>query len=133
LEKTLPRGTCFITALTAFNRLLRLFYADDTIVFSKTKQAIEELLGLIKDTSGNYGLRLNKGKCVNMNMNVVGQQKQGKQDHDLELKGVDAAMYLGNKLNNKASVKEEITFQMQQVTMTSKRLHFYGGATEASK
>ena len=57
-----------------------------------------ELLKDIKHTFGNYGLRLNTGKCVNMNMNVEEQQKIGE---DQELKGVDAAMYLGNKLNKK--------------------------------
>ena len=42
-------------------------------------------------------------------------------------------MYLGNKLNKKASVKEEISHQMQQVTITWKRLHVYWKATNASK
>ena len=42
-------------------------------------------------------------------------------------------MYLGNKLNNRASVKEEIKHQMQQVTITWKRLHVYWRATNASK
>ena len=65
-----------------------------------------------------------------MNMNVEEQQKIGE---DQELKGVDAAMYLGNKLNKKASIKEEITHRMQQVTSTWNRLHVYWKTSEASK
>ena len=45
-----------------------VFYADDTIVVSKDKQACEELLEKIETISGNYGLKLSKGKFVNLNM-----------------------------------------------------------------
>ena len=110
-----------------------VFYADDTIVFSKTIQGIEEILGHIKNISGEYGLRLNKGKCVNMSMNAVGEQKLGTQTEDHQMMGVESAMYLGNRLNKRASVKEEITYQMQQVTITWKRLQTYWKATDASK
>ena len=110
-----------------------VFYADDTIVFSKAIQGIEEILGHIKNISGEYGLRLNKGKCVNMNMNAVGEQKLGTQTEDHQMVGVESAMYLGNRLNKRASVKEEITYQMQQVTFTWKRLQTYWKATDASK
>ena len=39
-----------------------VFYADDTIVFSKTLQGIEEILGLVQQISGDYGLKHNKGE-----------------------------------------------------------------------
>jgi len=110
-----------------------VFYADDTIVFSKTIKGIEEILGHVKNISGDYGLRLNKGKCVNMNMNVEGQQKLGTEPDDHQMEGVESAMYPGNRLNKKNSVKEEITYQMQQVTVTWERLQTYWKATDASK
>jgi len=110
-----------------------VFYADDTIVFSKTIKGIEEILGHVKNISGDYGLRLNKGKCVNMNMNVQGKQKLGTEPDDHQMEGVESAMYLGNRLNKKASVREETTYQMQQVTGTWKRLQTYWKATDASK
>jgi hypothetical protein len=68
-----------------------------------------------------------------MNMNVEEQQKMGTEARDQALKGVDSTMYLGNKLNNKASVRDEIMHQMQQVTITWNRLHVYWKATEASR
>jgi hypothetical protein len=49
------------------------------------------------------------------------------------MKNVTEAMYLGNKLNRKASIQEEIRHQMQQVTITWKRLEVYWKATNASK
>ena len=110
-----------------------VFYADDTIVFSRTQKGIEEILGLIQHTSSKYGLRLNKDKCVNMNMNTEGSQKLGTQADDHVMKSVEAAMYLGNKLNKRASVQEEIRHQMQQVSITWRRLHVYWRATNASK
>ena len=82
-----------------------VFYADDTIVFSKTIKGIEEILGHVKNISGDYGLRLNKGKCVNMNMHVEGQQKLGTKPEDHQMKGVESAMYLGNRLNKKANIR----------------------------
>ena len=66
-------------------------------------------------------------------MNVEGQQKLGTEPDDHQMEGVESAMYLGNRLNKKAGVKEEITYQMQQVTVTWKRLQTYWKATDASK
>ena len=50
-----------------------VFYADDTIVVSKTKETCEELLENIETISGENGLRLNKDKGVNLNMNTEEQ------------------------------------------------------------
>ena len=68
-----------------------------------------------------------------MNMHVEGQQKLGPEPEDHQMKGVESAMYLGNRLNKKANIREEITFQMQQVMVTWKRLQTYWKATDASK
>ena len=47
-----------------------VFYADDTIVTSRSKAACEELLEITERISGQHGLQLNKDKCVNLNMNT---------------------------------------------------------------
>ena len=44
-------------------------YADDTILFSKKAYALRELLKLTETVSAKYGLALNRGKCVTINMN----------------------------------------------------------------
>ena len=51
-----------------------IFYAEDTILYSLNKAAIEELLEKVKIISKKYGLALNKDKCVNLNMNTSEEQ-----------------------------------------------------------
>ena len=112
-----------------------VFYADDTIVFNRTIDGIQEILEHINNISGEYGLTLNKDKCVNLNMNTPPdkQQKLGARHNAHKMKGVESAMYLGNRLNKRGSIKEEVSYQMQQVTITWKRLQTYWKATNASK
>ena len=47
-----------------------VFHADDIIVASRSKTACEELFEKIERISGDYGLKLNKDKCVKLNMNT---------------------------------------------------------------
>ena len=68
-----------------------------------------------------------------MNTPHANQPQIGTQQTAHKMKGVDSAMYLGNRLNKRASIKEEITLQMQQVTITWRRLQAYWKATNASK
>ena len=49
-----------------------IYYADDTIIFSTDNRALNELLKLTELFSGKYGLRLNKDKCVAIQMNNDG-------------------------------------------------------------
>ena len=67
-----------------------VYYADGTIIISRSKSACESLLiGNTDRISAQYGLKLNKGTCVNFNMN-----------------GAEQTSYLGNTLNAKASLRE---------------------------
>ena len=50
------------------------FYADDTILYSLNKKAIEELLEKVERNSKKYGLALNKDRCVNLNVNTDEEQ-----------------------------------------------------------
>ena len=49
-----------------------VYYADDTILFSTDNRALNELLKLTETISEKYGLRLNKNKCVVIQMNNDG-------------------------------------------------------------
>ena len=78
---------------------------DDTIVVSRSKKACEELLERIERISGQYGLELNKDKCVNLNMNTEEQQTfRGRN----KLMKAEEATYLGNTLNCKANAVTEV-------------------------
>ena len=46
-----------------------IYYADDTVLFSRSNRGLHELLRLTGYISKGYGLRLNKGKCVAIAMN----------------------------------------------------------------
>ena len=107
-----------------------VFYADDTIVVSKTQEACEEMLELIENISGEYGLKLNKDKCVNLNINTDEQQTFKNGD---KLIKAEEAVYLGNTLNSKTNATAEIDRQIQQVNITLWKLDACWRATEASK
>ena len=49
-----------------------IYYADDTVFFSRSNRGLNELLRLTEHISKGYGLKLNKGKCVAIAMNNDG-------------------------------------------------------------
>ena len=106
-----------------------VYYADDTIVFSKKAYALRELLKLVEITSAKYGLRLNKDKCVVINMN---NDENIWFEHGDELAQVKEAMYLGNELNDKADIKTEILHRKQEVRNTRFKLSKYWKAKNAN-
>ena len=107
-----------------------VFYADDTTVVSRTKEACELLLEKIEAIFEEHGLKLNKDKCVNLNMNTEEQQTLRNGE---KLVKAEEAVYLGNTLSSKANVAAEIDRQIQQVNITLWKLNAYSKASEASK
>ena len=107
-----------------------VFYADDTIVVSRAKEACEELLEKIGRISGQYGLKLNKDRYVNLNISTDEQQTLSGGEC---LMKAQEANYLGNTLNSKANATTEVEKQIQQTKITMWKLNSYGKATEASK
>ena len=59
--------------------------------------------------SGRYDLKLNKDKCVNLNMNTEEQQTCG---GGVGLIKAEEATYLGNTLASKANATMEVEKQM---------------------
>ena len=106
-----------------------VFYADDTIVTSRSKAACEELLEQIERISGQYGLKLNKDKCVNLNMNTEEQQTfRGGQ----QLVAAEEATYLGDTLNRRANAAQEVDKQIQQVNIAMLKRNQFRKASEAN-
>ena len=99
-----------------------VLYADDTICVSTDTRALNKLLADIEMEGQKYGLRLNKDKCVNLNMNMDEQQsfKNGE-----KLVKAEEAVYLGNTLSSRANVTAEIDRQIQQVNITLWKLNAY--------
>ena len=89
-----------------------VYYADDTIVFSTDNRALNELIRLTETVSSRYGLKLNKDKCVVIQMNNNGQVHF---DNGGPLPRKYEATYLENEINRDANIKHEILNKMQEV------------------
>ena len=106
-----------------------VYYADDTILFSTDNRALNELLKLTEAISCKYGLRLNKDKCVAIQMNNEGLVHV----ENLEpLPKKFEATYLGNEINKEANIRHEILNKMQEVRQTWFKLLPYWKATNAN-
>ena len=106
-----------------------VFYADDTILFSTDNRALNELLRLTENLSGQYGLKLNRHKCVTIPMNNDGKIHF---EDDTPLPKNYEATYLGNELNQEVNVKHEILNKLQTVRITWTKLLPYWKASNAN-
>jgi hypothetical protein len=106
-----------------------IYYADDTILFSTSTRAINELLKHTEEISRQYGLKLNKEKCVAINMNTDGNVKFG---DGTSLTQSFEAMYLGCELNKEVNIKLEISNKMNEVRKTWFKLAPYWKSHTAS-
>ena len=106
-----------------------LYYADDTMLFSTDNRALNELLKLAETISTKYGLRLNKDKCVVIQMNNDGMVHF--ESNEPLPKQFEAA-YLGKEINKEANIQHEILNKMQEVRKTWYKLLSYWKATNAN-
>ena len=107
-----------------------VYYADDTILYSQSNRGLNELLSLTERISKQYGLNLNRDKCVAIPMNNDGiiHFQNGTQ----LAKGFEAT-YLGNEINRDANIQHEVVRKKQEVRCTWFKLSAYWKATRASK
>ena len=89
-----------------------VYYADDTTIFSTDNRSLNELLRLTETISSKYGLKLNKDKCVAIQMNNEGQVHF---DNGEPLPKKYEATYLGNEINRDVNIKHEVLNKMQEV------------------
>lgn len=96
-----------------------IYYADDTILFSKDNQTLVELLHLFQFHSAEKGINLNKHKCEIINMNTDGAVEflDGEQ-----VIGVTKANYLGNLLFEKLDPAKELNKKFVECNITWQRL-----------
>lgn len=48
-----------------------LLFADNTLIFAKNNESIEGLLGAVEAVSGIYGMKLYKGKCIEITIGMA--------------------------------------------------------------
>ena len=124
-----------ITGHVKNNRLPNLdfdmiYYADDTVLFSRSTRGLNELLRLTESVSAQFGLKLNKNKCVALAMNNDGNIHFGNNE---QLEKCFETTYLGNELNNEANIMHEIANKIHEVRKTWFKLAPYWKASNASK
>ena len=90
---------------------------------------LNELLKLTETISSTYGLRLNRNKCVVIQMNNGGLVHFA--DNEPLPKNMEAT-YLGNENHNEANIKHEILNKMQKLRKTWFKLLPYWKATNAN-
>ena len=106
-----------------------VYYADDTVLFSRSNRGLNELLRYTEQISKGYGLSLNKSKCVAIAMNNDGCIHFG---DGTPLGKEFEAMYLGNEINRIVNIKHEVFNKMSDVRRTWFKLDSYWKATRAS-
>ena len=82
----------------------KVFYADDTILLTTTKQSMESLLHSIEWESAKYNMRLNKQKCVVLNMNEIMRVEYS---DGTQVLVKHQAVYLGAIITKKSEYKPE--------------------------
>ena len=97
-----------------------VYYADDTILFSQSNRGLNELLSLTERVSQQYGLSLNRAKCVAIPMNNDGNIYF--QDGTPLIREFEAT-YLGNEINREVNIRHEILNKLQEVRRTWFKLY----------
>ena len=96
-----------------------ILYADDTILTSMDTKAINRMLAEIEAGAEQYGLKLNKKKCVAMCM--YGKANIHFAD-GTEVPTVKQATYLGVKLSDNLNIIDEINNRYKKVIITWKAM-----------
>ena len=100
--------------------LRELFYADDTLIMTKTAAAAEIILHQIEHESSKYNLKLNYTKCIHLRMNSL--DTIGYVNGQLMPTHADA-IYLGGKITANANYKKDISHRIAITWTTLKRLN----------
>ena len=97
----------------------QILFADDTLIFAAEPKSLESLLWSIELISDAYGLRLNRTKCIYLNMNDNSTYKYLNGD-DVPVNS--QAEYLGVIMSAKADPLIEVNRRIANARYTWKRL-----------
>ena len=113
-----------VRGLTASNRISgatfdELLYADDTILISESKEAVQKYLHQIEKESKKYGMNLNKTKCEVLTIN--GDDPIFFSD-GVRVPPHDRVKYLGCMINDKGDPKQEVNKRISECIVIWKKL-----------
>ena len=99
-----------------------ILYADDTLLYSRSAEKLEETLKQVETESHRYGLALNCAKCEFIGINYKGLPIP-KFTNKTKIKKVKQARYLGVLLTERAQPQLELQDRIKQAAITWKRLN----------
>ena len=103
----------------------KLLYADDTIIMAQKAEAVE----IIEAESHKYALKLNQGKCIQIQTNAT-HRIHFRQGNTVPIQ--TQADYLGGKIKNTGDHKPELQHIISATWKTVRRLDLLWGKPRAS-
>ena len=99
-----------------------ILYADDTFLIGRRSRKLNKILWAIEKHSSRYGMRLNKKKCVYINMNVKNRIKF---KDGTAMPMAEEADYLGAKITKKNLNKTEVDARVCKALATCNKLKLF--------
>jgi hypothetical protein len=109
--------------------LMQIIYADDTLLVGKRAKEFNLMLKAIEKHSKRYGMRLNKGKCVSLEMNT---KVDVRFSDGTSLKKVTEAVYVGAKLTKKHFTRTEVENRLSKALETVRKLRDFFKKSQCS-
>ena len=88
--------------------LSHLDFADDIVLFARSRKQAEEMVRELEDAAEKVGLRVNASKTVFMTMCVSRQARSPLKMRSGEIECVESVVYLGRELNMESDCTNEI-------------------------
>lgn len=103
-----------------------ILFADDTLIFAKNKESIEELFWTVEVVSGIYGMNLNKCKCIEIGVGIEFEDGQPvARKHNAE--------HLGSKANEKPEPCREVNRLLITFRFAEDKLNVFWREDEVKK
>ena len=109
---------------------VEILYADDTLLIGDNTRVLNLLVAAIEKHSSRYGMKLNKDKCLYINMNTKAKIKFGDKK---EMKNAEEATYLGSAMSRKHLTRKEIEARISSALGTVKKLRLFYKKTKCSE
>ena len=99
-----------------------ILYADDTFLVGKHSRELNKILWAIEKHSGRHGMKLNKKKCVYINMN---NKNNSKFTDGTTMPREEEATYLGAKITKKNQNRKEIDERIGTILRICNKLKLF--------
>ena len=96
-----------------------VLYADDTILIGKSHKKVQKVLQEIEEASKEYGLTLNKEKCIHLRIN---NNNRVEFRNKMKMPTEEDTTYLGAQLNSKCDITRDLNMKIGAATHIWRKL-----------